>query len=187
MRLCSIEGCNKPHKARGWCNKHYQRWCVGTPVLNHDRIAARLSLYSIPEPNSGCWLWTANYDKGGYGRIKYKGRDIGAHRASWIIYRGSIPPGAFVCHKCDVPECINPDHLYLGNHRENMQDKCTRNRQARGEGNGQSKLTSEQVLQIKSDPRIHRIIAASYGIHRVTVSKIKRGKKWGHLTGLGQL
>jgi hypothetical protein len=77
-----------------------------------------------PEPTSGCWLWASTYDSFGYGVLRNKK----AHRLSWQAYRGEIPDGMFVCHKCDVPECINPDHLFLGTPRENAQDMVRKGR-----------------------------------------------------------
>ena len=77
-----------------------------------------------PEPNSGCWLWTGRYQTFGYGDIQlYRNAPhISAHRASWSIHSGDIPDGMCVCHKCDVPECVNPDHLFLGSQQDNMLD-----------------------------------------------------------------
>lgn len=84
-----------------------------------------------PEPMSGCWLWTAAASEHGYGKIGLGGRAAGeakAHRVSWILYRGEIAEGLDVCHKCDTPACVNPDHLFLGDHKANMEDMCAKGR-----------------------------------------------------------
>ena len=92
----------------------------------------------IPEPNSGCWLWTAalaHPPPGDYGVFKIGGRQRGAHVASWMLHRG--PTGdKWVLHKCDTPSCVNPDHLYLGDVKTNAADRVRRNRSATGQLNG---------------------------------------------------
>lgn len=76
----------------------------------------------IPVPEAGCWLWTAAVDTYGYGRIGFGDGLISAHRVSWALYRGEIPNGLCVLHACDVPSCVNPDHLFLGTHSDNSKD-----------------------------------------------------------------
>jgi hypothetical protein len=74
---------------------------------------------------SGCWIWTASMNKKGYGRYHETGGESGftlAHRASWKMNKGPIPDGLLVCHRCDVPQCVNPDHLFLGTHKDNLYD-----------------------------------------------------------------
>lgn len=85
-------------------------------------------LYSkINKTESGCWEFTGAL-RSGYGAIKFKGKTCGAHRVSYEISFGEIPEGMLVCHKCDNPKCINPDHLFLGTYSENMQDCKVKNR-----------------------------------------------------------
>jgi hypothetical protein len=145
-----------------------------------------------PEPNSGCWLWEGSYHStSGYGVMRI-GSDVDgtarmvlAHRLSFEIFRGSIGENKFVCHKCDNIICVNPDHLFMGTPSDNTSDmmKKGRNRYVAhaGERNGCSKLTNEQVVQIRSDHRVLRLVAAEYGISKTVVSQIKRRKKWKHL------
>jgi hypothetical protein len=160
----------------------------------YQKMEDRLERLSIPEPNSGCWLWTGGFDDRGhpfkpYGRIWVRGSSIVAHRASWLTYRGKIPDGMLVCHKCDTPLCINPDHLFLGTHKENTDDMISKGRDdstriaRRGASSNFAKLTPAQVLSIRADPRLQRFIAKDYGISQPCVSLIKRFKNWSSLNG----
>jgi hypothetical protein len=143
-------------------------------------IAERLEQYSIPEPNSGCLLWTGCCNDRGYGHLANKGKVIAAHRLSWIEAYGPIPTGMWVLHKCDLPWCIEPTHLFLGTAKDNSDDKIAKGRMNRrdGEHNGRAKLTVEDVKAILVDPRRHRVIAADYGVTRPMVSYIKRREFW---------
>ena len=119
----------------------------------------------IPEPNSGCWLWVAGScslqpgSSGRYGAfyVPSEKRNIGAHRVSWLLYRGELPNKAVVCHKCDTPSCVNPEHLFLGSHRDNTRDCMNKGRatawrsfDSKGERNPNAKLSNRQVLEIRS-------------------------------------
>ena len=96
----------------------------------------------------GCWLWTRSTDSG-YGVIGSRGFEKHAHRQSYRLFVGEIPEGIQVLHKCDVRECCNPEHLFLGTIGDNMRDRTAKNRQAKGAGHGMAKLTIEQVDEIR--------------------------------------
>lgn len=142
--------------------------------------------YSIPEPNSGCWLWFAsNNGTTGYGLLFLgRGNKFYAHRASWMAHKGPIPPGMCVCHKCDTPACVNPSHLFLGTDRDNAQDRNRKGRDAhtRGTARPRTKLTAEQAQAIFLDSRRQYTIAEAYGINQGTVSNIKTGHIWARVT-----
>lgn len=135
----------------------------------------------IPEPTSGCWLWSAMAGGEGYGRIKIGGARHSAHRVSWALHKGAIPSGLHVLHRCDTPACVNPDHLFLGTDADNRADKMRKGRQARGEGISHSKLSRDEVDLIVKDGRPNTRIAADYGVSPSTISLIKRGTVWSFL------
>ena len=150
----------------------------------------RIEKKSSPEPNSGCWLWLGSVRGAGYGCISICNRTVAAHRAAWIAYRGCIPNGAFVCHRCDNRSCVNPDHLFLADHAGNMADMKMKARAHRpiGELQARHKLTSSQVAAILAEPApIKRSraaqIAEMFGISRTYIWDIRRGVSWNHVSG----
>lgn len=132
----------------------------------------------IPEPNSGCWLWTSYWDNKGYGIMSY-GRK--AHRESFELYVGPIPDGYYVCHKCDTPCCVNPNHLFIGTTQENTKDRHSKGRSARGERSGPAKLTEEQVREIRISKESSRSLCKKYGVSYGLIGHIRRGRVWTHV------
>jgi hypothetical protein len=90
----------------------------------------RIESKSIPVPEAGCWIWTGGVGGNGYGRdpIGVNGRPVEAHRSSFIAFHGNIPSGLCICHRCDTPTCVNPDHLFAGTRSENMRDMYRKGR-----------------------------------------------------------
>jgi hypothetical protein len=134
----------------------------------------------IPEPNSGCWLWEG-MSWANYGYFHLQGKDCRAHRVAYELKNGPIPSGKMVLHICDTPLCVNPDHLVLGSHKDNMRDMKSKNRQAKGVTHNSNKLTENEVISIRSDRRSHRIIALEYGVSHYMIGAIKRRNLWRHL------
>jgi hypothetical protein len=134
-----------------------------------------------PEPKSGCWLWSGTVVRGGYGRIKFRRRYHLAHRVSFILHCGEIPEGIDVCHKCDVPYCVNPEHLFLASHAENMADMVRKGRQAVGTRQGNAKLTPWQIMTIRAMKTSQRAMARKFQVSRKTIQKVQRGMTWRHL------
>lgn len=99
----------------------------------------------------GCWNWSACRDKQGYGEFRFKMKKYKAHRFSWKVSFGDIPKGILVCHKCDNPSCVNPQHLFLGTQLDNIRDMVAKGRgfNRSGENNGMHKLSLVQVREIK--------------------------------------
>lgn len=178
---CSI--CGKPSVGHGFCKNHYRAFMkYGDPLHRQNlRGIPFRERYHIDQ-NTGCWLWIGGVNSDGYGAWKAHG-ETRAHRASWVLHNGVVPPGMHVLHKCDRPNCVNPDHLFLGTHQDNMADLRNKGRAygARGESNYGAKLTEQQALAIMQDPRACTTIAAEYGITTAMVDKIRNGKSWRHL------
>jgi predicted XRE-type DNA-binding protein len=131
------------------------------------------------QPNGGCWLWCAGRSHG-YGVFNVGGgRIVYAHRVAWEQSHGSIRNGLQVLHRCDVPLCVNPDHLFLGSDRENRNDSAAKGRmRAAARLRATSKLTEASAEAIRQDKRSQVIIAAEYGIDQSLVSQIKAKKCW---------
>ena len=139
-----------------------------------------------PEPNTGCWYYMGPVNWGGYGSIGFRGRKAGVHRVMYEVAVGPIPKGMDVCHKCDVRCCINPQHLFVGTRKENLDDMSRKGRRVppRGERNAKNKLSPAQVFEIRAAiARGEKLksIAPRFGITSMTVSNIKNGQSWAHL------
>lgn len=180
-RICNVDDCCKPAKSRGWCNTHYEKWRRnGSPTGVAPRKTQTERFYGkYTVADSGCWEWHGAKDSCGYGRFGI-GRATcqNAHRVSYTIHVGPIPEGFQVCHKCDNPSCVNPAHLFLGTHKDNMDDRGKKQRTARGERNGKSVITNEIAAYIRGSKLSERVIAKELGIHRGTVNAVRSGRTW---------
>ena len=128
-----------------------------------------------------CWNWKAGVQHFGYGQFSVGHKGYVAHRYSWIMHKGSIPKALFVCHKCDNPKCVNPDHLFLGSQAKNMKDKTKKGRAQKGTDCYNSKLTPEKVVAIINDTRYYKEIANEYKISTSLIAKIRAGEAWKHI------
>jgi len=155
-----------------------------------NNLREKLESRSIPEPNTGCWLWAGSLNGAGYGMLKNsrKKTEYRAHRLSWMINKGPIPNGMCVLHRCDVRCCVNPDHLFIGTHLDNMADRTAkgrdilcRNINIRGEKHGKSKLTEKQVTEILASRKPKTILATLYGVNYSTIWRIQNHEHWNHI------
>jgi hypothetical protein len=129
-----------PPRMCAWCHKPFQaskasqvrRYCSTACNYAAKRDTFSIRFWARVQKTDDCWLWTGS-TKHGYGQVNWNGRKFIAHRAAYILTYGAIPDGLFVCHTCDVPACVRPDHLFLGTHADNMQDKVAKGRQVRGD------------------------------------------------------
>lgn len=135
------------------------------------------------DQSGDCWEWIGARDTRGYGRILDRRAFRSAHRVSWELTHGDIPAGMFVCHTCDNPPCVRPDHLWLGTNRDNQRDAVHkgRNRVTSGDLNSHAVLTAAEVVVIRERALrgdLHRVIAADYGVTRSEISHIVEGNRW---------
>jgi len=177
------------------CGKRFTAWvcdhrkfcsmrCRGCPTPIRP-LAERFEHYVHPEPNSGCWLWLGA-NKGGkcpYGSIYDGSKVISAHRASWLIHIGPIQSGMSVLHRCDNPYCVNPGHLFLGTHADNMADmaKKKRSKPPRGEAHANSVLSESDIRAIRLSNDTGVSLARKFGVTDPLIGAIRRHKIWRHV------
>lgn len=166
------------------------RWAKAPPAK--DRFWANVKKGKAND----CWLWIKLLDKKmGYGRTKIGGKAQGSHRKAFEFAVGKIPKGLCVCHKCDNPPCCNPNHLFLGTHKDNMQDAARKGRfkwngiipGLKGEKSPMAKLTEVEVVEIKKMSGTQKFtqtfLAQKYGVGQDEISRIVNGKRWAHIKG----
>lgn len=165
----------------------------GKEITQNDRLA------EIPEravklfwrrvvKSDDCWIHPGN-PGGTYARISVGGKQIVAHVVSWVLHNGSIPNGMKVCHKCDNPRCVRPDHLFLGTHADNMRDMVEKGRHYRFKSNTHplSDLTAQDVLFIResiaSKKETMKSLSGKFGVTFQCIMRIVRGLSWKHIGG----
>lgn len=130
----------------------------------------------------GCWEWIGAKFPGGYGNF----RGNCAHRFAYSLQNGEIPKGLVACHKCDNKICVNPSHIFIGTHADNVLDKVKKGRHPRGSRTYNSKLNEKCVREIRKKyiPRKYSMyrLAREYGVHVMTICDVLSGKKWAHVT-----
>lgn len=192
MRYCEVGGCDRKHYGRGFCQMHYYRWrTVGDPLVTrvghrYGEIdpAQRLTQRSVRQGQ--CILYMAGRpQRSGHRNMGFQGKYVGVHRIAWILAHGD--PGELkVCHRCDVPNCINIEHLFLGTTAENNADRDRKGRHQplRGSKNGHSRLTEYQVIEIRrmlTDGQTQRAVAAEFGVSQYAIWAISTRKRWTHV------
>jgi hypothetical protein len=127
---------------------------------------------------SGCWIWMGATQKADYGAIAINRKPQPAHRVFYKLFRGMIPQGMYVCHRCDVSLCVNPEHLFLGTQLDNIRDAKRKNRIPAGKSHGQAKLTEDDVREIRSSSGGTVRLARQYGVSHQLISQIRSGQIW---------
>lgn len=147
-------------------------------------ITTKLQKKTIVEDN-GCWKYTGGRTGAGYGAVWVSGKTLSAHTVSYELHKGPVPKGLCVLHSCDNKLCINPDHLFLGTVQDNKKDEVSKDRHAKGQAQGNSKLTEFDIIQIRNliKEQKHSLneIGKLYGVTGEAIGLIKSRKNWGWL------
>lgn len=152
----------------------------------------RIEHNSIPEPNSGCWIWMGALDKAGYARISVRNRNTKASRYAHEVFSGKELGDMCALHRCDNPACVNPDHIYAGTMKQNAHDRMIRGRKGDiagakhpecGTKNHASKLNEMQVREIRGliGTVGYKRLAKRFGVAPSSIQGIANGKRWGWL------
>lgn len=160
------------NKYRGQGDKFCSQACMAMSYRNTDVQSAFWQHVDKNGPG-GCWVWKSYRNERGYGLMTFNRRkNIRAHRFSWELVHGPTPSHKFCLHNCDNRRCVNPEHLYLGSYAENARDVQLRGRQV-------SKLTANQVLEIRASTESNQALAPKYGVSYRTIWAVRNAKgKW---------
>lgn len=190
------EGCGKvvmrvPSEAIPGKNKFCSRSChsraiVAARTTNRDQTALFMAKVLVSDEPNACWLWVGSCNSDGYGHTGRDHKTYLTHRWAYKYWRGPIPAGLQVLHKCDVRNCCNPDHLFLGTHKDNMMDMAKKMRGAAqlGKYNNQAKLTEVDVLAIRAAHQSGenmKDVAKAHSICLAHCLQVALGKKWKHV------
>lgn len=148
-----------------------------------DRFWGRVCKKGIDD----CWEWQGRKNERGYGMFDHGNKPRLASRFSYSLTKGHIDDNLFVCHSCDNPGCVNPNHLWLGTHQQNMDDAAAKKRMRgghiRGSAVNTSRLSADKVLEIRSSTDTGSSLAAKFSVSKTAIYKIRRGENWGGLNG----
>jgi len=187
VKQCKIEGCELKVHGLKLCNLHYKRFKkYGDPhtsnanIRKYPTLKYRFIGSFIKKSDKECWPWIEAVSHG-YGAMCWEGKRYSSSRYSYEHYIGPISKGMNVCHACDNPLCVNPNHLFLGTHKDNMDDKIYKKRHNHGNTHGMNKINSSivSIIRLKIESGITgRAIAREYGLTESCISKIKNFKLW---------
>jgi len=151
----------------------------GIHLTTKERERFRTSYFV--HPLSGCWIWFRASDRDGYGMFFWRGQYVYTHRFSFQLHVGPIESGGHVCHTCDRPQCINPDHLFVGTAKENARDCVSKGRQwaSGGRHYAHTKLTRADVAAIRGADGSHSEVAVRFKVSASHVYRVRRGHRWG--------
>lgn len=150
------------------------------PRRRNKRVDPAVRFMKYVSKTETCWEWVGSKFPKGYGQFQVDYKPGQAHRWAWIFFKGEIPVGLHVCHKCDNRSCVNPEHLFLGTNEDNHKDKVFKGRQARWNTGGGAKWDDTHALTVHTFYKIwtSKSVADALGMSPTTVRDIARGKSW---------
>lgn len=157
------------------------------PSGKNAKTTGEKVFFSYIEKTKSCWLWLGKKASNGYGMFVYKGKYHLAHRLSYVLHRKEKILKKLVCHTCDVRNCVNPSHLFLGDAKDNMRDCMTKKRHnpPRGPKSGKTKFTLDDVIkmfEMRNSGFFFKEIAQKFKTYPNTVGRIVNGERWAHYT-----
>jgi len=189
-RICSVEGCDKPHGSRGFCKAHARRHSLGMDMTKPIRVPKGALLKWLEQHKDyrgdQCLIWPFGKDHNGYGLLKYGAHHTGAHRVMCILAHGEPPEDMTdAAHSCGKGHtgCVHPQHLVWKTRKANHADKVEHGTHNRGERQHMAKLTEDDVLHIRAmkGKVLQRELAAEYGVGQMQICRIQAGKNWAWL------
>ena len=159
-------------------NKRYRDKKRGGPPRTTNQFWERVS------KGDGCWEWMGKRNQQGYGAVWFHGVHWRAHRLAWQLTHATAPGTLEVCHRCDNPACVRPDHLFLGTSKDNSSDREQKGRGNHYDGHGRAKLTADAVAEIRRlyRPRDKELggpaLARKYGVHHKRIYDVIHGRAW---------
>ena len=166
-RNCLIEFDKKIAEIKRTRNHYCSKKCKGDFLSKTNEEM----FFRKTRENGGCLEWIGATNNNGYGVTRHNKSVMLAHRASYLISKGDIPSGMCVCHKCDNPICVNPEHLFLGSHEDNMEDM-------RAKGRKWSKLTFNDVCEIRSSNEKSDVLADKYNVSARAIRYARKSTNW---------
>jgi len=190
MKECKVSYCDKNVFSLGLCRSHYRNQKLyGDPTaarqIQHHNLSLKERFFKYVSKGSDCWEWLGSKDNNGYGKIRVDGKPELASRTSWRIHYGDIPKGLCVCHHCDNPSCVNPEHLFVGTQKDNVIDMKNKGRERKvgksGENHNLAKVTEEIVKKIRLEGNTSKEYCDSVGLSKSAVHSILTRKTWAHV------
>lgn len=190
--VCKVDGCtniiiSKHGKACGSCRAKKRRYGSYAGAFSPKTIEDKF--WPNVLRTDTCHLWTAYVEPAGYGKLRVGNTNQRTHRIAWQLHTGMpVPDNLLVLHKCDVRNCVNPEHLFLGDHEDNVRDMDEKGRRAksslRGEQCSSAKLKEKDVVKIKrllAEGQSLASIARRYNVTPTPIFKIKNKQSWSHI------
>lgn len=183
-RIQTCEYCGKDFRVfRSTWEKRNPRFCSNACSAENRKRPAEERFWNMVEKTDSCWLWKSSKDNQSYGNFQVEsGVHTRPYRYSWELHRGPIPKGLFVCHNCpggDNPACVNPDHLFLGTHLDNMSDCAKKGRVAN------TKFNPKEIIHIRelvfNEGKTRTEVAKLYSVSKSTIARIVKGVTWKHV------